>query len=291
MDEVIDFRVRLPQELRPAGQPGPEYTVQYNAVLGVDKTRDKTLLDLRQEMRENAVTHAIVHAEYEFGDQADALNQAVGHLVKEDPEAFSGFGTVSLEPLRIRRTLGQVAQVMEQGLIGINIQPSFFGLAMDDRRLFPLYARCEELSLPVALHTGVNYTTSFPIENDHPLQLDQIACAFPDLVLIACHGGWPWVTELAAVMRKHPNVFADFGGLAPRYVSEPDTGWSALRRLANSLLADQVLFATDWPVFPMERALREWRSSGLKEAVLMKLLGGNARILLGHVKGAQKPRS
>ena len=77
-------------------------------------------------------------------------------------------------------------------------------------------------------------------------------------------------------MRKHPTVLADFGGLAPKYVGETDTGWSVMRRFMNSLLSEQVLFATDWPVFPMRRALSEWLQMGLKADVLARLLGGNA---------------
>ncbi|MHB2029091.1 MAG: amidohydrolase family protein [Acidimicrobiales bacterium] len=291
MNGVIDFRVRLPADLRPPENPGPEYTQQYDAVLGTNLTRERTLADLREDMAMCNVAHAVVHAEYEFGDSADALNEAVGRLVADDSHTFSGFGTVSLQPLRVRRALNQVDRVCQLGLVGINIQPSFFGLPMDDAMLFPLYAKCEELGLPVATHTGVNYTTSFPIENDHPLQLDKVACAFPDLVLIACHAGWPWTTELAAVMRKHPNVFADFGGLAPRYVRESDTGWSAFFRLLNSLLAGQVLFATDWPVFPMQRALDEWDASGLKEEVLAKLLSDNARIVLHRAQTESRERA
>jgi predicted TIM-barrel fold metal-dependent hydrolase len=41
-----------------------------------------------------------------------------------------------------------------------------------------------------------------------------------------------------------------------------------------------VLFGTDWPVFPMPRAIAEWRELALKPAVLEALLGGNAGRLL-----------
>jgi hypothetical protein len=166
-------------------------------------------------------------------------------------------------------------------LRGVCLQPSFFGLPIDDRVLYPVYAKADELSLHIALHTGVNYTTTFPIRNDHPLQVDQVACDFPDLVIVACHAGWPWATEMVAVLRKHPNVYAEFGGLAPRYVCEANTGWEVMFRFMNSLLSRQVLHGTDWPVFPMERALAEWRQGGLRDEVLDALIGGNAARLLG----------
>jgi len=279
---IIDFRVRLPTELRPAVDMPPEYVDQYDAVLGLEARRNLTVDDLVAEMDAAGVTHAVVHAEYEVGDPADELNEAVAGLVVRMPERFSGWGTVSLSPMRVMRAVGQVSRVAELGLRGINMQPSFFDMAIDDARLYPIYAKAGELGLAVGVHTGVNYTSHLPIRNDHPLQLDQVACDFPDLTLVACHAGWPWAAEMVAVARKHPNAYLEFGGLAPRYVGAAGTGWEVVFRFMNSLLAKQVLFGTDWPVFPMRRALEEWRGLGLKPAVLEALLSGNAERLLGR---------
>ena len=282
VDLVIDSRVRLPLDLRPASErvAPDEVMTQYDAVLGLGSTRQRSLQDLVADMDEAGVGHAVVHAEYEFGDPADALNEAVAALVAQQPSRFSGFGTISMEPLRVMRAVRQVGAVAEAGLLGINIQPSFFAMAIDDRRLYPVYAKAEELGLGVGLHTGVNYSVVHPIKNDHPLQLDQVACDFPGLTLVACHAGWPWAAEMVAVARKHPSVLLEFGGLAPRYVGEPGTGWEVVRRFMDSLLRDQVLFGTDWPVFPMRRAIDEWRQMGLKPDVLAALLSGNAQRLL-----------
>ena len=279
---VIDFRVRLPTELRPPVSMPPEYVDQYDAVLGLEARRDLSAEALVAEMVAAGVSHAVVHAEYEYGDPADDMNEAVAALVARDPERFSGYGTVSLSPMRTMRAVRQVARSAELGLRGINIQPSFFGMPIDHAQLYPVYAKACELGLAVGVHTGINYTSHLPIKHDHPLQLDQVACDFPDLTLIACHAGWPWAAEMVAVARKHPKVYLEFGGLAPKYVGAAGTGWDVVFRFMNSLLAGQVLFGTDWPVFPMDRALAEWRGLGLKPAALDGLLGGNASRLLGR---------
>ncbi len=281
MTEVIDFRVRLPLALRPSEELPDDYLSQYDKVLDLSANRDRSVEQLIGDMDGSGVTHAVVHAEYEYGDEADALNDAVAKIVAQHPGRFSGYGTISMDHLKIPRALAQVQRVAGLGLKGLNLQPSFFGMAIDDRLLYPVYAKANELGLQVALHTGINYTVTFPIRNDQPLQLDQVACDFPDLVLVACHAGWPWVPEMVAVLRKHPNVYAEFGGLAPRYVCEQNTGWEVMFRFMNSLLSGQVLHGTDWPVFPMDRALSEWRNGGLRPEVLSALLGGNARRLLG----------
>ncbi|HEV2216670.1 MAG TPA: amidohydrolase family protein [Candidatus Dormibacteraeota bacterium] len=277
---AVDFRVRLPAELRPRIQPPPEYVDQYDAVLGLEATKDKTLDDLISEMDAAGVTHAVVHAEYEFGDPADELNEAVGALVKRMPDRFSGYGTVSMSPMRVMRAVEQVTRIARLGLRGVNIQPSFFGMPIDHAQLYPVYAKASELGLAVGVHTGINYTSHLPIKHDHPLQLDQVACDFPELTLIACHAGWPWTAEMVAVARKHPRVYMEFGGLAPKYVASPGTGWEVMFRFMNSLLAKQVLFGTDWPVMTMLRTLDEWHAAGLKPQVLDALLSGNASRLL-----------
>jgi predicted TIM-barrel fold metal-dependent hydrolase len=282
MPEVIDFRVRLPLELRPSEDLPDDYLTQYDQVLDLSANRHRTLDQLIGDMDAAGVTHAVVHAEYEYGDEADALNEAVAKVVAQHPGRFSGYGTISMDHLKIPRALAQVQRVHDLGLKGLNLQPSFFGIAIDDRLLYPVYAKAHELGLHVGLHTGINYTVTFPIRNDQPLQLDQVACDFPGLTLIACHAGWPWVAEMVAVLRKHPTVYAEFGGLAPRYVCEHNTGWEVMFRFMNSLLSGQVLHGTDWPVFPMDRALSEWRNGGLRPDVLDALIGGNAQRLLGR---------
>lgn len=286
MNRIVDARVRLPLDVWPEGQKNsPDgFYEQYDAVLDLTENSKKTSGDLRKEMNSAGVDHVIVHAEYEFGDPADALNEVVAELVEQDRDRFSGFGTISMENFRPMRAVRQVNRIAEVGLLGVNFQPSFFGVPIDDRRYYPVYAKAAELGLAVGVHTGINYSVVHPIKNDHPLMLDQIACDFPELTLIACHAGWPWVAEMVAVARKHPNVLMDFGGLAPKYIGAEGSGWEVMYRFMNSLLSEQVLFATDWPVFPIERAVDEWKRLGLKDEVLSAALGGNAERLIEAAK-------
>ena len=68
--------------------------------------------------------------------------------------------------------------------------------------------------------------------------------------------------------------------MAPKYLAMPGSGWETLLQFGNSLLQDQVLFATD-SMIPFERAVRELRELPLKPEVTEKWLGGNAAALLG----------
>lgn len=283
---IIDARVRLPYEFRPTieGVDLSIYQSQYDNVLNVSENRERTFEELKNDMKRANITHGILHAEYEYGDPADSLNESVAQLVHREPNLFSGFGTISMENIQPAKAIKQLEKIKELGLLGINIQPSFFNISIDDKKLYTVYSKAEELGLIVAIHTGVNYSTAHPLKYEHPLLLDQVACDFPNLTIIACHASWPWIPEIVAIARKHPNIYLDFGGLAPKYISVPGSGWDVLYRFMNNLLSDQLLFATDWPVFPMERAVNEWMNLGLKKEVLEKVLGGNAFKLIKKAK-------
>ena len=87
MSELIDFRVRLPLELRPSEDLPDDYLAQYDQVLDLSANRHRTLSQLIGDMDSCGVTHAVVHAEYEHGDEADALNDAVAKARGTTPRA------------------------------------------------------------------------------------------------------------------------------------------------------------------------------------------------------------
>lgn len=288
MTPVIDARVRVPARLFPTGTQVPDGLLEgYEEVLNAGSNNaHKDEESLLLALEEAGLDGAIVHAEYEFGDLAEALTDTVTMLVAKYPDKLFGFGTISLQDVSPSRTFAQVTDVAERGLLGINIQPGFFGLAIDDRRLYSAYTNCEQLGLTVAIHTGVNYARSRPIALETPLMLDQLAADFPDLKMIACHAGWPWTTELAAVARRHPNISFDFGGMAPKYVARPGTGWDPLFGFVDNLLAPQALFASDWPTFSISRSREEWEAVTLKPATREALMGGNAQRLIDGRRSA-----
>jgi uncharacterized protein len=279
---IIDARVRLPQDCRPDAEyhAPPRQTEQYDRVLNLtDKMNGGRLVDLLRAMDENDITHAVMHAETEGGESAEALNDGLSRVLAEHPGRFTGVGTVDLAPPQPTRAARQVAAAHGLGLRGISVQPAFFGLDIDARELYPTYARAEELGLVMAIHTGITYSRMHPLRHERPEHFDQVACDFPDLRLIAAHAGWPWATEYAAVARRHPTVFLEFGALAPKYIARAGTGWDALFALMPNLLRDQVLYGSDWPMMAPQRALAEWRQSGLPAAALDALFHGNAERL------------
>jgi predicted TIM-barrel fold metal-dependent hydrolase len=280
--KVIDARVRLPQDRRGSGRySAPLRQVeQYDRVLSLtDKMNSGTLAGLLATMDAVGIGQAVMHAESEGGEDADALNISLREVLDEHPQRFVGIGCVNIGDPSPTAIAAQSRRAADLGMRGVSFQPAFFGLDIDERRLYPLYSRAEELGLVVAVHTGITYSRMHPLRHERPEMLDQVACDFPDLRLIACHAGWPWATEFAAVARRHPTVYLEFGALAPKYVARPGTGWDAMFGMMPNLLRDQILYGSDWPMMPPERAVREWRESGLPDDALQALFCDNARRL------------
>lgn len=278
---MIDVRMRLPNEFRSITiDEMKTFYGKYEDVFDIStmsKIKGKHLL---QQLKASEIAHAVVHAEYEYAEDASKLNDSLASFISEYPDSLSGFGTVDLANLKPKKLVKEAERIKSYGLKGINLQPIFFDVDPLDRRLYPLYSKAEQLGLIVSFHTGIHYSLHSSFINNNPLFIDQIAVDFPDLKIIACHAGWPWVAEMAAIARRHSHVFLEFGGLDPRYIAKQGSGWEPLFTLMDNLLQNQILFGTDWPVIAPNQVIDGWQQSELKESTLDKLFTQNARKLL-----------
>ena len=146
-----------------------------------------------------------------------------------------------------------------------------------------VYAKCQELNIPITVHTSINFTIDRPIGLGRPLHISEVAAEFPDLIIVANHGGWPWVNEMVGVAWKHRNVYVEIGAQSPRYIAKPGTGWEPLITFGNSVIQDKILFATD-AMLPPQRVVRELMEMPLKDSVKDKWLGLNAQKLIARIK-------
>ncbi len=88
----------------------------------------------------------------------------------------------------------------------------------NDDSFLPVYARMEELGLPVYFHTGIvgRFDAGRDLDIDtyrnKVIFLDRIVRRFPDLTVIAAHLGNPDYGEAGMMMRWHPNLYFDLSG-------------------------------------------------------------------------------
>jgi uncharacterized protein len=160
-----------------------------------------------------------------------------------------------------------------------------------DRSYFPLWERCEKHRMPVLFHTGiVTPRREAPEEmisswNMHPMSIEPITRAFPDLKIIVAHLGIHWNTDAAELARMRPNVYVDLTGEPGGWRVRGDAvGMDKWLWWPNAF--DKVVFGTDVHYSKIERILREdrWRLDrlGIGNETRRKIFAGNILELLGE---------
>lgn len=148
---------------------------------------------------------------------AKDMTEVIADLTKKYPGRI--YGLADYDPFNIRESLRKLeADIKERNYKGVYIHIYGYDIPLDHRKMYPLYARCEELGVPVQMQTG-HVLEAMPSEHGRPISLDRIACDFPGLTIIGTHTGWPWVEELIAIAIKWPNVYISISAWLPRYIS------------------------------------------------------------------------
>lgn len=159
--------------------------------------------------------------------------------------------------------------VREWGFEGAHIHCNGWGIPLNHRELFPVYAKCQELDIPVVLQSG-HSAEKMPSEHSRPIHLDDVALYFTDLRIIASHTGWPWVEELIAMAWKHPNVYIGCGAHAPKYWDK------SLIRFFDSRGRGKVLWGTDYPVVRHQDSMEQVAAIEMKPESRAALMRGAA---------------
>lgn len=190
-------------------------------------------------------------------------DQFVADYVSARPDELIGF--MSLDPTQKNWEEEMRYGREELELRGIKLLPMYAGYHPDDPTLDPLWAYADQYRLPVLLHTGTTFIAQAPLECTLPRHLDSVATRFPDLKIIMAHLGHPYEGECIAMIRKHPNLYADISALHYR----PFQLYHSLMLVQEYGVWDKLLFGTDYPFTNVDDSV-----SGLRK--LNRMLDGTA---------------
>ena len=101
--------------------------------------------------------------------------------------------------------------------------------------------------------------------------LEDVLIDFPDLVVIGAHMGHPYEELLIEYMLKWPNLYLSNSAYLAKYMHPALVTFMGSRRGQG-----RVLFASDHPFLPMERALAAARALPLSDEAMADFLGGAA---------------
>ena len=210
---------------------------------------------------------------FAYGDVEIIANEEVAEVCGKHPDRFTGVGTVDPrgKPMDVVRKIERLARGL--GLRGLRLEPYAYGdgtvgAPPNQKMYWPVYAKCVELGLPVAIQVG-HTGPLLPSEAGRPIYLDEVALAFPELVILGCHLGQPWHEEMMILAWKHPNVYVETSARAPKHWPE------SFVKFAGSYGQDKVLWATDYPLLTFGRTLDELADLGFSDAVYEKIVRGN----------------
>ncbi len=208
-------------------------------------------------------------------------NKSVAAMRDRHPDVFVGaWGAV--DPLQGQSALAEAERAAsEDGVLGFHFHPIMGHFQVDDPEHAPLFRRIADLGLPVMIDVGTTgMGAGLPgglgsrISHAHPMALDNLAAALPELTIIASHPGWPWIEEMTAVALHKGNVFWELSGWAPKYFPP------SLRADIRGRLRDKIMFGSDHPSIPFSRLLQEWADLGYTDEVLDGVFHKNAERVL-----------
>lgn len=143
-------------------------------------------------------------------------------------------------------------------------------VAINDKEMYPIYAACAELDIPIVLNVGVP-GPRIPLYTQKVEHLDEVCWFFPELKVVMRHGGEPWEDLAVKLMLKYPNLYYSTSAFAPRHYPE------AIIKYANSRGADKIIYAGYFPMgLSLDRIFSDMDNVPFKDDVWEKFLRLNA---------------
>jgi len=195
--------------------------------------------------------------------------------LRDHPDRF--ISSVSVEPNRGMDALRDLEQaVVHGGAIAAQVFPAGCNpqVPINDKRMYPIYAKCVELDIPIFVCVGVP-GPRVPMACQHMELVDEVCWFFPELKFVTRHGCEPWTDLAVKLMIKWPNLYYSTSAFAPRYYPK------AIIDYANTRGADKIMYAGYFPMgLSLDRIMREMPGVPLKDEVWPKFLRDNARKVL-----------
>jgi uncharacterized protein len=196
--------------------------------------------------------------------------------LEEHPDRF--VGTFDVNPNRGMEGVRELVKAYETlGVKGATVFPA--GLVpqvpINDKKLYPYYAKCIELGIPIFCTTGVP-GPRVPMACQKTDLIDEVCWYFPELTFVMRHGAEPWDELAVKLMLKWPNLYYSTSAFAPRYYP------TSIVEYANTRGADKIVYAGYFPMgLSLERIFSELDDVPFRDHVWPKFLRENAVKVLG----------
>jgi len=224
---------------------------QYAALEKVSSLEER-VKKLLVSMVSHNIDYALILSSYKVNEQRPSTEQLLQVTKKYDSLGIVAGYSIdnhTAEDLRNYRMW------IKDGLVkGLKLYCGYEHYFPYDERYHEVYDLCIEYDVPVMIHTGDTFSEKGKLKFSHPLNIDEIAVDNPELKIVMCHLGNPWIEDCQEIVYKNDNVYADISGLA---VGEFDHFFEKIMREKVAELINYagepryLLYGTDWPISDM----------------------------------------
>lgn len=233
---------------------------------GLNSVYKGTVSDLLEKGSNAGVDRFIVQSVATSPKQVKSINEFISREVKAYPDKLTGLGTLHPDSSDIK---GDIKHLTELGLKGVKLHPDIQAFKIDDYRCLKIYELCEQMNLPILMHTGDSR-----YDYSNPNRMLPILEIYTNLTVIGAHlGGWSVWDDAAEKLAHHKNFYVDTCSCFP--FMEKTKALQLIRHYG----ADKVLFGTDYPMWNFKAELDTIFSLGLDEDEIMCILNTNAKKL------------
>jgi hypothetical protein len=205
-----------------------------------------------------------------------ASRELTERALTEHPDRF--VASLTVNPNDGMNGIRELVQLHERwGIRAVSLFPHGVApqVAIDAPKMYPIYAKCVELQLPVFITVGIA-GPRVPSSVQKVELLEQVLYDFPELVIVMRHGAEPWVDLAVKLMIKWPNLHYSTSAFAPRYYP------TEIVEYANTRGADRLVYGGYFPMgLSLARIMEEMDSVPLTDTAWPAFLRENARRLLG----------
>ena len=162
------------------------------------------------------------------------------------------------------------------GVRSISMFPAgcFPQVPINDKKMYPIYAKACELDIPVFVCTGIP-GPRLKFQCQHVEHVDEVMYDFPELTYVSRHGCQPWTELMVKLMLKWPGLHYSTSAFAPKHYDPRIIDY------ANTRGSDKIIYAGYFPMgLSLNRIMTEMRDVPFNDNVWPKFLHDNAARVL-----------